>query len=52
MWLKELALEEKKIQGEFELRKAALEQEERNEARKVEEREREHGRPKKGSEHV
>ena len=38
--LKELALEERRIQGEFELRKAALEQEERNEARKAEERER------------
>ena len=38
--LKELALEEKRIQGEFELRKAALEQEERKKARKAEERER------------
>ena len=38
--LKQLALEERRMQGEFELRKAALEQEERKEARKAEERER------------
>jgi len=40
--LKELALEEKRIPGEFELRKAALEskQRERNEAHIAEERER------------